>query len=104
MKTIAKENIPGRREFKSRFNRKLGATAQLFDPISEQLAEEAESLLMDVWLNQFKEKTVFVTRRNKTSKQNHYCSNCQKSQIYPTHKFCPVCGMRVVWNELKKAI
>jgi hypothetical protein len=77
MKTIAKDNIPGRRDFKQRFNRKLGGTAKLFDPISEQLAEEAESFIMEVWLEKLKDNTVFIKRKGPAYKQNHYCSNCQ---------------------------
>jgi predicted RNA-binding Zn-ribbon protein involved in translation (DUF1610 family) len=103
MKTIAKENIPGRREFKQRFNRKLGGTAKLFDPISEQLAEEAERVVMEVWLSDTEtepaENVVYVNRKGFKSYSRHYCSNCGTQNIYPNHSYCPTCGTRIVWTK-----
>jgi hypothetical protein len=101
MKLVTKENIPGRREFKTRFNRKLGATAGLFDPISEQLAEAAESLVYEHWLEgkAFGGK-VIVT--NKQGKDTHYCNQWDHSEgIKQCYRFCPHCGAQL---ELKKEI
>lgn len=98
MKLVTKENIPGRRDFKSRFNRKLGATAGLFDPISEQLAEAAESLVYEHWLSgkAFGGK-VFVE-----NKETNYCNPWDHSLcIKQGYRFCPHCGSQV---QLKKAI
>jgi predicted RNA-binding Zn-ribbon protein involved in translation (DUF1610 family) len=104
MKTIAKENIPGRREFKSRFNRKLGATAQLFDPISEQLAEEAEKVIMDHWHeNNTRHPTVLISA-SADFRERHYCPHCRNRNIYRGYNFCPKCGADVVWGTSKIAI
>jgi hypothetical protein len=104
MKLITKENIPGRREFKSRFNRKLGATAQLFDPISEQLAEEAEKVLYEHWRESSEivppqDPVVYVNRKNYAPRTRHYCSDCGRQCIYPSHNYCPSCGSRIVWTN-----
>jgi hypothetical protein len=50
MKTIAKENFPTRQSIKRRFLRRLAGMSDLFDPIAELLAEEAERYLNELWL------------------------------------------------------
>jgi predicted RNA-binding Zn-ribbon protein involved in translation (DUF1610 family) len=104
MKTIAKDNIPGRRDFKRHFDRKLGATARLFEPISEQLAEEAEKVIYEAWLGNpeplpVKDSVVYVNRINHALRTRHYCSDCGKQCIYPSHNYCPSCGTRIVWTN-----
>jgi hypothetical protein len=103
MKLITKENIPGRREFKTRFNRKLGATAQLFDPISEQLAEEAERVIMDHWLGVYTKSHTVLISASSDFRERHYCPNCWNRNIYKGYSFCPKCGAIVHW-QTKKAI
>jgi predicted RNA-binding Zn-ribbon protein involved in translation (DUF1610 family) len=104
MKLVTKENIPGRREFKSRFNRKLGATAGLFEPISEQLAEEAEKVIYEAWRGisapiPVEDPVVYVNRINLARRTRHYCSDCGKQCIYPGHNYCPSCGTKIVWTN-----
>jgi hypothetical protein len=103
-----KENIPGRKEFKTRFQKKLRGVAPLFEPIIDQLAEEAESVIYETWLKTSvpepkKEEDPFIHlfRKSLRPQEPYYCNNCRNDNIYFNYKFCPKCGIGIKWYQQK---
>jgi hypothetical protein len=94
----AKENIPGRSEFKTRFNKKLGGVSKMFEPIIDQMAEEAESTLMDYWFARPEKPQVKISVSH-DFRERHYCPYCKNRNIYIGYNFCPKCGADVVFQK-----
>ena len=78
MKSLATQNFPTREDFKQRFNKKLRGLSNLFAPVTEQLAEEAESLILENWLQNKGRHIVEITYKSHCSSRRHYCPNCHK--------------------------
>lgn len=103
MKIPTKENIPGREEFKTRFQRKLRGVSKIFEPLIDQLAEEAESVIYGTWLQNSdppppkEDPFINVVLKSKRNYEQYYCSNCATQKIHPSHNFCPHCGISVKW-------
>ena len=106
IKMLAKQTFPTRADFRRRFAKRLGGVAKLFDPISELLAEEAESFLMELWLKEDLKKEhrrVIITTQGQVTRDRHYCPHCRNRNIYAGYRYCPKCGADVIWqNPLKK--
>ena len=97
-----KENIPSRKEFKTRFQKKLRGAAPLFEPIIDQLAEEAEKVIYQTWFETpvpVPEEVPSITVKLKSMnyRDRYYCRKCGKQNIYPHHNFCPYCGISIKW-------
>jgi predicted RNA-binding Zn-ribbon protein involved in translation (DUF1610 family) len=97
-----KENIPGRKEFKTRFQKKLRGVAPLFEPIIDQLAEEAEKVIYQTWFETpeplpQEPPSITVKLKSREHSARHYCRNCERQMIYPHHNFCPSCGISIKW-------
>lgn len=103
MKSIAKENIPSRRVIKQRFDQRLGKLSKFFDPLSELLAEEAESIINETWIKpdpiKKPEPIISLSKKLGAGYTRHYCPNCRKMAILATHNFCPICGIQINWNS-----
>lgn len=94
-----KENIPGRKEFKTRFNLKLKGVARLFDPITDQLAEEAESVIMDYWFEATTNNPTVLISASSDFRERHYCPHCRNRNIYKGYNFCPKCEADVIFQK-----
>jgi hypothetical protein len=99
MKTIAKENFPTRQSIKRRFLRRLAGMSDLFDPIAELLAEEAERYLNELWLRGAQPPVSFLKTKAGERRIVFQCPSCEGKEIQPGYSYCPKCGVKVVFQR-----
>lgn len=88
MKILAPQIIPTREEIRERFNKRLGGISGIYSSMTALYSEETERLIMELWRKE--DDQVYVRLGS------FYCSNCQQQQIRNHHKFCPICGSKII--------
>lgn len=90
--------MPTRDQIETAFTTKLGRVGKIYQPITSQLAEEAERILMQAWYELKKNQprtgsiTTIQTEKNADySVKRRYSCSCG-SQVSIHHKFCSKCG------------